>query len=153
MLAMHYRISLPNPEAVDTIRARAAERGPLFDGMAGLAYKVFLVDPADPCYATFYLWKDPGAALAFLNGPFFAALTQTFGRPEVTLLLSEAADLPFATGSTVFLDTLRDGATHAAQIEALDPKSGATVTLSNGPSGRRFDVMYRATGVAAGNAA
>jgi hypothetical protein len=41
MLAMHYKIPLSGPEAIATVRARAAERGPLFDGMDGLAHKLF----------------------------------------------------------------------------------------------------------------
>jgi hypothetical protein len=151
MLAMHYKIQLPGPEAVAAIRARAAERGPLFDGMAGLAHKLFLADPADPCYATFYLWKEPDAALAFLEGPFFAALTQNFGRPEVLLLLTKATDLPFAAGQTVVLDTGKDGAPGAGKVRAIDPKTGAILILGDGQSGRRFDVMYHAIGAAAGS--
>jgi hypothetical protein len=64
------------------VRRRAAERGPLFDRMPGLAFKLFLVDPVDPCYATFYLWREPEAALAFLEGAFFAALSRRSGGPR-----------------------------------------------------------------------
>ena len=105
MLAMHYKIPLSGPEAIAAVRARAAERGPMFDGMEGLAHKLFLIDPVDPCYATFYLWREPDAALAFLEGPFFAALSQTFGRPQVLLLLTRSTDLPFVAGDAVVLDS------------------------------------------------
>ena len=123
MLAMHYQIALSGAEAVAAVRARAAERGPLFDGMAGLAHKLFLVDPADPCYATFYLWREPGAALDFLEGPFFAALAQSFGRPEVALLLTRAIELRFAAGDTVFLDWRGEGR-GSATARATDPRNG-----------------------------
>ena len=63
MLAMHYAIPLSGADQVASVRARAAERGPLFDGMAGLGVKLFLIDPADPCYATFYLWREADAAM------------------------------------------------------------------------------------------
>jgi hypothetical protein len=151
MLAMHYRIPLSGPQAVTAVRARAAERGPLFDGMVGLAHKLFLVDPHDPCYATFYLWQDPDAALAFLQGPFFAALSQTFGRPEVLLLLTETRVLPFAVGDAVVLDWSRDTADGSKAPRAVDPRTGDILTLASGPQGRRFEVTYHAVGGAAGS--
>jgi hypothetical protein len=145
MLAMHYRIALSGPDAVAAVRARAAERGPLFDGMAGLAHKLFLLDADEPCYATFYLWREPDAALAFLEGPFFAALSQTFGRPEVALLLTRSTNLPFAAGDAVFLDW-RGEAKGPESFRALDPKTGEILTLGGGPHGRRFEVMHHAFG-------
>ena len=146
MLAMHYKIPLSGPEAIATVRARAAERGPLFDGMEGLAHKLFLIDSVDPCYATFYLWREPDAALTFLEGSFFAALSQTFGRPQVVLLLTRATDLPFATGDTVVLDSRQGDSNGSESLRAVDPKSGELLTLGSGPHGRRFEVMYHARG-------
>jgi hypothetical protein len=146
MFAMHYKISLSGLEAIATVRARAAERGPLFDRMEGLAHKLFLLDPVDPCYATFYLWQEPDAALAFLQGPFFAALTQTFGRPQVLLLLTRATDLPFETGDELFLDSRQRESNGSESLRAVDPKSGEILTLGGGPPGRRFEVMYHARG-------
>lgn len=146
MLAMHYAIQLKDPGQVAAVRARAAERGPLFDGMPGLGCKLFLVDAVDPCYATFYLWREPDAALGFLQGPFFQALSDTFGRPEVKLLLTTATDLPFAVGETLALDC-RSQQLHPQAIRSVDPRSGDILAL--GPatgSGRRFQVMYRAVG-------
>ncbi len=146
MLAMHYRIELPDHAAVTAVRRRATERGPLFDGLPGLGEKLFLVDPIRPCYATFYLWREPNAALAFLEGPFFKALSETFGRPEVRLLLTHATTLP-----DVQQVALLDGATGhplpVGAVAATDPRDGSMLILS--PSldlGRRFDAMYHARG-------
>ena len=150
MLAMHYKIPLSGPEAIATVRARATERGPLFDGMEGLAHKLFLIDPVDPCYATFYLWREPDAALAFLEGPFFAALSQTFGRPQVMLLLTRSTDLPFEAGDAVVLGSRLDETNCSERLRAVDPNSGEILTLGGGPHGRRFEVMYLAHGAAAG---
>lgn len=149
MLAMHYKIPLSGPEAIATVRARAAERGPMFDGMEGLAHKLFLLDPVDPCYATFYLWREPDAALNFLEGKFFAALSQTFGRPQVVLLLTRSTDLPFAAGDAVVLGSRQGEPKDSERVRAVDPKSGEILTLGSGPHGRRFEVMYHARGVAA----
>jgi hypothetical protein len=48
MLMMHYRIALGGDpaQAATAIRKRVAERGALFDGMAGLERKFFLLDPS-----------------------------------------------------------------------------------------------------------
>jgi hypothetical protein len=151
MLAMHYKIPLSGPEAIATVRARAAERGPLFDGMEGLAHKLFLIDPVDPCYATFYLWREPDAALTFLEGKFFAALSQTFGRPQVVLVLTRSTDLPFAAGDAVVLGSQQGEPNGSERLRAVDPKSGEILTLGRGPHGRRFEVMYHAHGAAPGD--
>jgi hypothetical protein len=143
---MHYAIPLEGADQVAAVRARAAERGPSFDGMAGLGFKLFLVDPVDPCYATFYLWHETDAAYSFLDGPSFRALCETFGRPEVRLLLTTATDLPFAPGEALSLQT-NPSADASTLVRALDPRHGETLALAP-PSavGRLFDVMYRAAG-------
>lgn len=147
MLAMHYRIPLADHAAVTAIRRRAAARGPLFDGMPGLGEKLFLVDPIRPCYATFYLWREADAALAFLEGGFFKALTQTFGRPEVKLLLTQAAKLLGAAQQLALIDGFVPDSLPADAVRAIDPSDGATLVLSPDLAlGRRFDVMYRASG-------
>jgi hypothetical protein len=146
MLGMHYLIPLDGADAVAAVRRRAAERGPLFDRMEGLAEKYFLVDPADPTYATFYLWQDPRAALGFLQGSFFAALAETFGRPEVRLLLPSRIALPADEPASAVLAAIAPDSGPA--IATLDPISGHALSLvfSGNAPGRRFDVMYHARG-------
>jgi hypothetical protein len=150
MLAMHYQIPLAGADSVAAVRTRAAERGPLFDDMPGLAHKLFLIDPVDPCYATFYLWQDADAARGFIEGPFFAALSSAFGRPKVFLLFTAATDLAFEAGDAVALEW-RDAASpaNAETVDALDPRTGAILSLGpTGSGGRRFEVMYHARGSA-----
>ena len=144
MLAMHYAFPLRDADHVASVRARIAIRGPAFDNLPGLASKLFLVDPIDPCYAIFYLWREPDAALAFLEGPLFQALVDAYGRPEVKLLLTTATTFPFATGSEVFLST---GASELAAdaIRMVDPRRGEIHALASSGA-RRFEVMYRAMG-------
>lgn len=151
MLAMHYRIPLTGSDAVATVRRRAVERGPLFDHMDGLAHKFFLVDAADPTYATFYLWRDVGAAQAFLDGPFFAALAATFGRPPVRLLLASAIDIPAQDPDMVTLVEGLHPHAFGPRIDAVDPGDGAPLSLrfDGAVRGRRFDLLYHARGTAA----
>jgi hypothetical protein len=146
MLVMHYRIKLGGDrvEAAAAIRRRVAERGHLFDGMQGLARKFFLLDAADPTYATLYLWRDADAALAFLQGPFFAAVIESFGRPAVRLLLSTAIELPHVLPKTVTLLDRADGALSGPRIEAIDPLDGSkfALDLAAAGHGRHFELLY-----------
>ena len=144
MLAMHYRFDLKDHD-VEQVRKRASERGPVFDGLPGMAHKWFLLDPVKPCYALFYLWNEQAGIRSFIEGPFFKNLSDTFGRPQVRLLLPTWISLPAEdpTEASLELGELAD-----ANVRALDPRDGSVVSLrlSSGP-GRRFELRYHARGV------
>lgn len=144
MLLMRYDIALDDAGQLEKVRARARERGPLFDGMDGLAWKLFLADPMEPTYATLYGWSDPAAAARFLDGPFFEALCASFGRPDVRLLLPRAVTVPPPGLLSI---TRCDSAT---DLSALDVRDGSSFHAQWGDAaagaGRRFEVMYLARG-------
>lgn len=146
MLVMHYRIALGGDpiEAVAAIRKRVAERGALFNGMPGLERKFFLLDPVDPTYATLYLWREPEAALAFLQGPFFAAVIASFGRPAVRLLLPTAVELSASLPRSVALGSEAQGVLSGPRVQATDPLDGSDFVLSFAEAGRgqRFELLY-----------
>ena len=146
MLVMHYRVALGGDpvEAAAVIRKRVAERGAFFDGMPGLERKFFLLDPVDPTYATLYLWREPEAALAFLQGPFFAAVIASFGRPVVRLLLPTAVELPASLPRSVTLSNEAQGVLSGPRVQAIDPLDGSDFALSFAEAGRgqRFELLY-----------
>ncbi len=148
MLAMHYRILLPNHDAIPAIHHRATEKGPLCNGLPGLAVKFFLLDTLDPAYATFYLWRDPDGARDFLEGPFFSALCETFGRPTVKLLLTTSVELPAELPARLGLIEHAAERLDGPHIETLDPLQGARFALSfaDVPVGRPLEIMYTAKG-------
>jgi hypothetical protein len=148
MLAMHYRIPLAGPDAVEAVKRRALERGPWFDGTPGLAHKYFLVDPVQPTYATFYLWHEAEAARAFLEGPLFAALVESFGRPEVRLLLPTAVALPEIDPQSAVLSEGLLGHSHGPRVDTIDPRDGSALALHFDDSvrGQRFLLPYHARG-------
>ncbi|MET0616943.1 MAG: DUF4865 family protein [Luteibacter sp.] len=88
MIAMQYRFDFPDSMDMASIHRRVADKGPSFDGLAGLEQKAFLV--ADTAlgqrnrYAPFYLWRSATGMREFLLSDAFAAVCDAFGRPEVT---------------------------------------------------------------------
>lgn len=100
MIAMQYAFPLAENYDMSRIRARIAEKGPLFDNLPGLVSKAFLVNDlgtGSPFneYATFYVWKDESAMRDFLLSDRFQAVVDNFGRPRVrhwTLLDQRGAE-------------------------------------------------------------
>jgi hypothetical protein len=92
MIAMHYRFPLPADYDMAIIDRRIAEKGHLTDGFPGLLFKAYLSARKtgagqDNAYAPFYVWNTVEGMHAFLNGPGFAALSASFGRPAVATWL------------------------------------------------------------------
>lgn len=91
MIGMQYTFSLPDDYDMAQLRARVAERGPMFDKTEGLHQKAFLIaekgghGATTNRYAPFYCWKNADALSDFLTGEKFRAVSDAFGRPEVTL--------------------------------------------------------------------
>jgi len=94
VIALEYTIPLPRGFDTRRIRQRVREKAPFFDAHPGLLWKAFLLREPDPAYGTFYLWETAEAAAAFLEGPLFAGVVESFGRPEVRLWLVRDAVTP-----------------------------------------------------------
>ncbi|MBI3708364.1 MAG: DUF4865 family protein [Proteobacteria bacterium] len=133
MIALHYGFPLADGYDMDRIRARATEKGPLFDGLPDLAWKAFLgrtrdVDGSNE-YATFYLWRGAEAACDFLLGDKFRAVVQAFGRPPVQwwnvarYLAVDTSILPQA--ATLARRTISPGADPAAVLADEDAHARA----------------------------
>lgn len=153
MMAMHYRVPLDaSVSAVMAIRRRTEELGPRFDGFPGLAHKYFLLDPDEACYATFYLWTHPDAALDFLEGGFFAALSAKFGRPRVRLLLTTHVRLPTDDPAFVTIAENDSAIVCEERIDAIDPTGGQrlSLVLCDAHEGQRFELLYHARGQCSG---
>lgn len=148
MITMQYRIGLPADYNMDIIRRRIAERGHLTDDFPNLAFKAYLytdrnaADATDRenLYAPFYLWHNNDGMNAFLGGPGFAGVVESFGRPIVRTWsvwhADTASDLSVASHATreivpiatrVALQALRDSAQAGAQAD-LD--RGALAAIS-----------------------
>ncbi|MGE7958872.1 DUF4865 family protein [Pseudomonas sp. NPDC089530] len=89
MFAKQYSHRLPADYDMGVIRQRAADRGPLWDDVDGLLFKVFagqergVHGAGHNLYASIYLWADPEGAARFLMGSGFDSVIDAFGRPQI----------------------------------------------------------------------
>jgi Domain of unknown function (DUF4865) len=89
MIMAHYAHRLPATLDVGIIRARAQERGPLWDAIPGLYFKAFLLREKGRYgaiahnYSSLYLWQQDDAFRDFLVSGRYKTVTDSFGRAEI----------------------------------------------------------------------
>lgn len=83
MLAMQYSIQLPTGYDTNLVRERVKERSKLFQGLAGMRHKSYLLSEQDHLYAPFYIWSDVTQAKQFLFDDLFNGVVKAFRRPRV----------------------------------------------------------------------
>ncbi|HKU94195.1 MAG TPA: DUF4865 family protein [Vineibacter sp.] len=91
MIAMQYGFVLPADYDMSIIQRRIAEKGHLLDDFPDLRFKAYLfadrrkghLQSAENLYAPFYVWNNTAGMNAFLCGPGFVGVTQSFGWPAV----------------------------------------------------------------------
>jgi hypothetical protein len=86
--SLHYPIALATDFDMQAIEQRVRDKAHLFAEIAGLRFKAFLASSraegaAANSYSPFYVWDDDAAMSAFLRGPLFGAVIDSFGRPAV----------------------------------------------------------------------
>ena len=149
MIAMQYSFVLPADYDMAIIDKRIRDKGHLFDGFPHLRFKAFLsarrqggdFPSTANLYAPFYLWDEPEGINDFLSGPGFAAVTQAFGWPEVTIWsvwhaeLAEGAlaEARYATRSIAAIAPYSDlgqRRASAAAAAGADVKNGALASVA-----------------------
>jgi hypothetical protein len=90
MIAMQYCFVLPADYDMDIVDRRIVERGTLLDDFPNLRFKAYLTARRNEdargqenLYAPFYLWSHPDGLNDFVCGDGFAAVSQSFGWPQV----------------------------------------------------------------------
>lgn len=100
MIAMQYNISLPADYDMAIVDRRIRDKGPLLDNFPGLKFKAYLsarkgdavTGSRENLYSPFYVWQQEEGLSEFIYGPGFAALTGSFGRPQVNTWVVWGAD-------------------------------------------------------------
>jgi uncharacterized protein DUF4865 len=94
VIITHYAHRLPADYDIEIIRERAAARGHLFDGIAELYFKAFLLRERDRFgaianeYSSFYLWRADNGFRDFLVDGRTRSVTDSFGRPQIETQLA-----------------------------------------------------------------
>ncbi|QQC67729.1 DUF4865 family protein [Paraburkholderia ginsengisoli] len=89
MILAHYEHRLPADYDLESIRARAKARGPLWDSAGQLYFKGFLLREAGRFgaignnYSSLYLWRDDEAFRVFLTSGRYRSVTDMFGRASI----------------------------------------------------------------------
>ncbi len=89
MIIAHYAHRLPADYDIDIIRNRAGARGHLFDAIAELYFKAFLLrergrfGASQNEYSSLYLWRRDDGFRDFLVDGRTRSVTDSFGRPQI----------------------------------------------------------------------
>jgi hypothetical protein len=89
MIIAHYGHRLPANYDTGLIRARAKERGPLWDATPELYFKGFLLRESGRYgaiannYSSLYLWRQDQAFRDFLTDGRYKTVTDSFGRARI----------------------------------------------------------------------
>ncbi|GAB5096627.1 DUF4865 family protein [Caballeronia sp. LP006] len=113
MLLAQYAHRLPADYDTGIIRARAKERGPLWDDLPDLHFKAFLLRESgrhgalENTYSSLYLWRRDEAFGSFLVDGRFKTVTDSFGRPRIeTRFALDAARGPARIARFVYKEEL-----------------------------------------------
>jgi hypothetical protein len=144
MIIAHYSHRLPANHDIGLIRARARERGPLWDAVPELYFKGFLLREKGRYgaiannYSSLYLWRHDEAFRDFLVSGRYKVVTDAFGRAEI---------------QTRFALDARKGPAHHARFaikEELDIPLDADLTaVFASETVRNQEIAERSTTVAA----
>ena len=143
MIIAHYSHRLQSNHDIGLIRARAKERGPLWDNIPELYFKGFLLREKGRFgaiannYSSLYLWRQDEGFRSFLVDGRYQSVTDTFGRAEIQTRFALDArrgagrDARFAIKEELDIPLDADlTATFASEIERnreISERSGAVV--------------------------
>jgi len=143
MIIAHYAHRLPTNHDVGLIRARAKERGPLWDSVPELYFKGFLLREKGRYgaiannYSSLYLWRRDEAFRDFLLSGRYQVVTDAFGRAEIQTSFALDArrgrgrDARFATKEELEIPLDADlTAVFAREIERIQEVAEQTATVA-----------------------
>lgn len=99
MIAMQYKIFLPDDFEMDNIRQRVKNNGYKTDGFQDLMFKAYLIKEKDGTsesrneYSPLYLWKDSGGMNKFIFEGFYNNILQSFGWQKINIGIPLLCDL------------------------------------------------------------
>lgn len=99
MIAMQYKISLPDDYDMEIIRKRVRDNGNKTDGFQDLLFKAYLISEKGTFannrneYAPLYLWKNSQGMNKFLFDGFYNNILNSFGWQQINIGIVSICDL------------------------------------------------------------
>lgn len=99
MIAMQYKISLPDDYPMDIIKKRVQDNGAKTDGFADLHFKAYLISEKGILnqdkneYAPLYLWESSRGMNQFLFDGFYQNILDSFGWQKIQIGIVAACHL------------------------------------------------------------
>ncbi|HBG2385409.1 TPA: DUF4865 family protein, partial [Clostridioides difficile] len=91
MIAMQYKISLPDNYDMNVIRQRVADNGHRTDGFQNLIFKAYLIsekkDSSRSCneYSPLYVWKNNEGMNKFIFDGYYDNILSSFGWQKINI--------------------------------------------------------------------
>lgn len=99
MIAMQYKIILPDDFDMNIIRERVIKNGKKTDGFKDLIFKAYIISEKDnvgKCsneYSPLYLWKSNGGMNEFIFDGFYDNILDSFGWQNINIGIPFACEL------------------------------------------------------------
>lgn len=98
MIAMQYKVKLPNDYDMNIIRKRVMDNGHKTDGFEDLLFKAYLIDenPTNSNsleYSPLYIWKNNNGMNKFIFEGFFDNILKSFGWQNINIGIPLMIDL------------------------------------------------------------
>lgn len=125
MIAMQYKILLPDDCDMETIRQRVKDNGFKTDGFKDLLFKAYLICEKDDKegshneYAPLYLWKDSGGMNQFIFGGFYDNILNSFGWQKINIGIPLLCDLGEALRKSGYAAEIEKAVTPTKQMEPM----------------------------------
>ncbi len=91
MIAMQYKIKLPNNYDMNIIRRRVSDNGKKTDGFQDLLFKAYLISENESTlengneYSPLYLWKNNEGMNKFIFDGFYDNILKSFGWQKISI--------------------------------------------------------------------
>lgn len=126
MYAMTSYFSLPAETDWEAVRQLARNRAMVYESVAGLRSKAFIVDPERRLYGAHYVWESREAIDRFLSSELFAGIVAKLGQPELRIFEVPAY---LEQGEVVAVPAMS-----TAGIRTAPPSSFALATVASASS-------------------
>lgn len=125
MIAMQYKILLPDDYDMEIIRKRVENNGNKTDGFQDLLFKAYLISVKEEFkdnkneYAPLYVWQDEQGMNKFIFGGFFDNILNSFGWQNINIGINFINDLKENFFASKFVVEIENNISETNQMEQL----------------------------------